>query len=136
MSFTQAIIKNATRSLSVIPKATATVITDGYLLVWASGLAVLADTTATIATIAGVANGSIAAADVLAQVSKIDIFKQDVWIVASTNNSDASHDGQAMIVGANAGTINNTGTTSAVGVVQQVGVYGATTDKKILVRFL
>lgn len=136
MTFIQAIIKNPTRSLIVVPKNTSTVITNGYVLVWASGLAVLAGTDATRATVIGVANGSVAAAEALAACSVIEPFENDVWIADSTNNSDASHNGQDMIIGANAGLVNNTGTTSAVGVVKQVGVYGATTDKKILVKFI
>ena len=68
--------------------------------------------------------------------SVIELFGEDVWIADSTNNSDATHNGQDMILGANAGVVNNTGTTSAVGIVKQVGVYGAAADKKILVRFL
>lgn len=136
MTFIQAIIKNPTRSLVVVPKGSATVITNGYVLDWASGLAVLGSSSSTVKTIIGVANGSIAAADALVQCSVIETFEKDVWIADSTNNSDASHNGQDMILGANAGVVNNTGTTSAVGVVKQVGVYGATTDKKILVSFI
>ncbi len=136
MTFIQAIIKNPTRSLAIQNKATATVITNGYVLDLTSGLAVLASSSSTTKTICGVANGSVAAADVLAQCSVIELFQNDVWIADSTNNSDATHNGQDMILGANAGTVNNTGTTSAVGIVKQVGVYGATADKKILVRFL
>jgi len=41
-----------------------------------------------------------------------------------------------MVLGANAGLVNNTGTTAAAGIVQQVGVYGAAADKKILVQFV
>ena len=136
MTFIQAQIKNPTRSLTVVPKGTSTVITNGYVLDWASGLAVLGSSSSTTKTIIGVANGSVSAADALAQCSVIEVFQNDTWIVDSTNNSDASHDGQDMILGANAGVVNNTGTTSAVGVVKQVGVYGVNTDKKILVRFI
>lgn len=136
MSFIQAIIKNPTRSLVLQNKASATVITNGYVLDLTSGLAVLASSSSTRATICGVANGSISAADALTQVSTIEFFKNDVWIADSTNNSDATHNGQDMILGANAGTVNNTGTTSTVGVVKQVGVYGAAADKKILVKFI
>lgn len=136
MSFIQAIIKNPTRSLALQNKASATVITNGYVLDLTAGLAVLASSSSTRATICGVANGSIAAADALTQVSVIETFEQDVWIADSTNNSDATHNGQDMILGANAGVVNNTGTTSTVGVVKQVGVYGAAADKKILVKFI
>lgn len=136
MTFIQSNIKNPTRSLIVVPKGTSTVITNGYVLDWSSGLAVLGSSSSTRATIIGVANGSVSAADALAQCSVIEPFEKDVWIADSTNNSNAAHNGQDMILGANAGIVNNTGTTSAVGVVKQVGVYGAAADKKILVRFL
>ncbi len=136
MTFIQAVIKNPTRSLALQNKNTATVITDGYVLDLTSGLAVLASSSSTVATICGVANGAVSAADALAQCSVIELFGQDVWIADSTNNSNAAHNGQDMILGANAGVVNNTGTTSSVGVVKQVGVYGATADKKILVRFI
>lgn len=136
MSFVQAIIKNPTRSLSMTNKASATVITNGYVLDLTSGLAVLGTSSSTRATIIGVANQTISAADALTQVPVFDLFDQDVWIADSTNNSDETHNGQAMILGANAGVVNNTGTTSAVGVVVQVGTKGVNTDKKILVKFI
>lgn len=136
MTFIQAIIKNPTRSLALVNKATATVITNGYVLDQTSGLAVLASSSSTTKTICGVANGAVSAAEALAQCSVIELFQNDVWIADSTNNSDATHNGQDMILGANAGIVNNTGTTSAVGIVKQVGVYGTAADKKILVRFL
>jgi hypothetical protein len=136
MSFTQAVIKNPTRSIIQVAKATGTLITNGYVLVWAAGLAVLGTSSATRATVIGVANGTVTAAEALATCSVIEPFEKDVWIVDSTNNSDATHNGQDMILGANGGIVNNTGTTSAVGIVKQVGVYGAAADKKILVRFI
>lgn len=136
MTFIQSVIKNPTRSLATQNKASATVITNGYVLDLTAGLAVLGTSSSTVKTICGVANGSIAAADALTQCSVIELFQNDVWLADSTNNSDATHNGQDMILGANAGIVNNTGTTSAVGIVKQVGVYGAAADKKILVRFL
>lgn len=136
MTFIQSIIKNPTRSLATQNKASATVITNGYVLDLTAGLAVLGSSSSTVKTICGVANGSISAADALTQCSVIELFQNDVWVVDSTNNSDATHNGQDMILGANAGVVNNTGTTSTVGIVKQVGVYGAAADKKILVRFL
>ena len=117
-------------------KSTSVATTSGLLYDLVSGLLVAATSSSTRATLAGVANQTIASGDSLAQCPVFDLFDGDVWIADSTNNSDAGHNGQDMIVGANAGVINNTGTTSAVGVVKQVGVYGATTDKKILVKFL
>ncbi len=136
MSFIQAIIKNPTRSLSTMNKASATVITSGLLYDLVGGLLVAATSSSTRATLAGVANQTIAAADALTQCPVFDKFDEDVWVADSTNNSDPLHNGQDMIIGANNGLINNTGTTSAVGVVKQVGVYGAASDKKILVKFL
>jgi hypothetical protein len=134
--FIQSNIKNATRSLKAVPKGSATVITAGNLLMWASGLAVPADTTAATNTLIGVANGSIAAADALTQALVIELFSKDVWVANSTNNSNAAYNGQRMILGADAGTVNNTGTDSTVGIVQQVDVYGPAANKQILVRFL
>lgn len=136
MSFIQAIIKNPTRSLIVVPKGSSTVITNGYVLAWSSGLAILGTSGTTRPNVIGVANGSISAADALTQCSVIEPFAKDVWIADSTNNSDASHNGQFMVLGANGGIVNNTGTTDTAGIVQQVGVYGAAADKKILVQFV
>jgi len=135
MSFTQAIIKNPTRSLIVVPKASATVITDGTVLAWSSGLAVEGASGTTRPDVIGVANGSIAAADALTQVSVIEPFEKDVWIADAANNSNAAHNGQYMVL-SNSSTVNNTGTTNTAGIVQQVGVYGAAADKKILVQFV
>lgn len=136
MSFIQAIIKNPTRSLKLVPKGSSTVITNGYVLAWDTGLAVAASSSTTRPEVIGVANGSISAADALTQASVIETFEKDVWIADSTNNSNAAHNGQYMVLGANAGVVNNTGTTAAAGIVQQVGVYGAAADKKILVQFV
>lgn len=136
MSFIQAIIKNPTRSLIVVPKASGTLITNGYVLAWVSGLATLGVAGTTRPNVIGVANGGVAVADALTQCSVIETFEKDVWIADSTNNSDAGHNGQYMVLGANGGIVNNTGTTDTAGIVQQVGVYGAAADKKILVQFV
>lgn len=136
MSFVQAIIKNPTRSLSMQNKASATVTTSGNVLDLTAGLAVAATSASTRDTIVGVSNQTISAADALTQVPVFDLFDQDVWVADSTNNSNDAHNGQAMILGANAGVVNNTGTTSAVGVVIQVGTKGVAADKKILVKFI
>lgn len=136
MTFIQAIIKNPTRSLSMQNKASATVMTSGYVLDLTSGLAVNGSASSTRATIIGVCNQAISAADALTQVPVFDLYDQDVWVADSTNNSDETHNGQSMILGANAGIVNNTGTTSAVGVVIQVGTKGVASDKKILVKFI
>lgn len=136
MTFIQSIIKNPTRSLKLVPKASATVITNGYVLEWAVGLAILGTSSTTRPNVIGIANGSISAADALTQASVIEVFEKDVWLVDSTNNSNAAHNGQYMVLGANGGIVNNTGTTDTAGIVQQVGVYGAAADKKILVQFV
>lgn len=135
MSFIQAIIKNPTRSLRVENKASGTATTSGLVYDLTAGLLTAATSSSTRATIAGVANASISAGDALTQCPVFDLFDNDVWIADSTNNSDATHNGQDMVL-SSAGVVNNTGTTSAVGVVKQVGVYGAASDKKILVKFL
>lgn len=136
MSFIQAIIKNPTRSLKVVPKGSAVLITNGYVLAWDTGLAVLATSATIRAEVIGVANGTVTVAEALTQCSVIETFEKDVWIADSTNNSNAAHNGQQMVLGANGGIVNNTGTTSTTGIVQQVGVYGAAADKKILVQFV
>jgi len=135
-AFIQSIIKNPSRSLKVENKAAGTATTAGYLYDLTAGLLVAATNTSTRDTICGVANETIAVADAKTECLIIEPFDGDVWLVDSTENSDVTHNGQAMIIGANAGTVNNTGTTSAVGVVVQVGTFGETTDKKILVRFI
>jgi hypothetical protein len=136
--FIQSTIKNPTRSLVLANKGSSVVTTANYLMVTdlSSGLVVDATSGATEATIAGVCNQAISAADALTQVLLIQTFENDEWVVDSTNNSNTAHNGQAMIIGANAYTVNNTGTTSAVGVVVQVGTFGAAADKKIIVRFI
>lgn len=136
MSFIQANIKNPTRSLKEVPKGSSTVMTKGYVLEWSSGLAILGTSSTVVAGVIGVCNQDITAAEALTTVPVIETFQNDVWIADSTNNSNAAHNGQKMVLGANGGIVNNTGTTSATGIVQQVGVFGAAADKKILVRFL
>ncbi len=135
MSFVQAIIKEPTRSLAMLNKGTSTVSVNREVLDLTGGLAVPATSSSTVKTIAGVCNQDISAAEALSQVPIIEVSQNDVWIADSTNNSNPLHNGQDMIL-TDSLTVNNTGTTSAVGVVQQVGVYGAAADKKILVRFI
>ena len=133
--FVQSTIKN-TRSLSMQNKAAGTATTSGYLYDLTAGALVAATSSSTRDTICGVANQTIAAAEALTQCPVIDLSGDDIWLVGSTNASNVAHNGQAMILGVNAYTVNNTGTTSAVGVVTQVGTFGATTDNLILVRFI
>jgi hypothetical protein len=135
MSFIQSKIKN-TREIVLENKDAGTATTSGLLYDLVGGLLVEATSSSTVATLAGVANQSIAVADALTQCPVLKLDENDVWLVSSTNNSDVTHNGQDMVIGANGGVINNTGTTSAVGVVKQVGVFGVAADKKILVSFL
>jgi hypothetical protein len=131
----QAIIKN-TRQLALANKASGTVLTSGEILMVTAGLAVPATSSTVRADLLGVCNQTIAAAEALTQVLYIVPSDEDTYIFSTTNNSDATHNGQAMVLGANSTTVNNTGTTSATGIVQQVGTIGAAADKLILGRFL
>lgn len=135
MSFIQSVIKN-TREITMQNKADSLVTTSGYLYDLTTGVLAAASASSTRDTLVGVSNQTIAAAEALTQCPVITLAEGDTWLVDSTNNSDVAHNGQAMIVGANAGVINNTGTTSAVGVVVQVGTFGVASAKKILVRFI
>lgn len=133
--FIQSTIKN-TREITMQNKGSSTATTANYLYDLVGGLLVAATSSSTRDTIVGVANQTITAGEALTQCPIIMPAEGDVWLVDSTNNSDETHNGQAMILGANAYTVNNTGTTSAVGIVVQVGTYGQPSDKKILVRFI
>ena len=131
----QATVKN-TRELRDTNKEAATVTTLGEILAITAGYAVAADSGTVAADLLGVCNQTIAAADALTRVSYIVPTDEDTYIFDVTNNSNAIHNGQAMVLGANSTTVNNTGTTSATGIVQQVEPYGATGDKLIVGRFL
>lgn len=131
----QATIKN-TRQIREANKAAGTATTLGEILVLTAGEAVPAASGATRDTILGVCNQTIAAADALTRVQYIVPASEDTFIFSTTNNTQASDNGQAMIIGANSTTINNTHTTSAVGVVVQVEPYGASTDKLIIGKFI
>ena len=130
-----AVVKN-TRVLREDNKGASTVCTKGNIMDLTAGLAVDATSSSTRDTVVGVCNQTIAAAEALTIVPIIIPGKDDTFIMDSTNNSNETHNGQAMILDANAHTANNTGTTSAVGVVKQVGIFGAVADKKIIVSFI
>ena len=133
--FIQSTIKN-TRQLSPQNKASGTATTMNYLYDLVAGLLVAATSSSSRDTLAGVMNQTTVSGDALTQALCIDIDPEDTFVVDSTNNSDTAHNGQHMILGANAYTVNNTGTTSAVGIVKQVGTFGAPSEKKIIVSFL
>ena len=130
----QASIKN-TRQLEETNKESATVTTLGEILAMTAGYAVAADNGTIAADLLGVCNQTIAAADALTRVSYIVPSDEDTFIFSTTNNSDATHNGQAMVL-TNSTTVNNTGTTSGTGIVQQVEPYGDASDKLIIGRFL
>lgn len=131
----QAVIKN-TRQLALANKAAGTVVTAGEILMQTAGLAVPATSSTVRADLLGVCNQTIAAAEALTQVPYIVPSDEDLYIFSTTNNSDPTHNGQAMILGADSTTVNNTGTTSATGIIQQVDVFGAAADKLIIGKFL
>ena len=130
----QATIKN-TRQLLEANKEAATVTTLGNILAITGGYAVDADSGTVAADLLGVCNQTIAAADALTRVSYIVPSDEDTYIFPTTNNSDATHNGQAMVL-TNAAEVNNTGTTSGTGIVIQVEPYGAAADKLIIGKFV
>ena len=130
----QANIKN-TRELRDENKAAATVMTLGNILAQTAGLAVNADSGTVVADLLGVCNETIAAAEAKTRVSVIKVSDEDTFVFPVTNNSDATHNGQAMVL-TDETAVNNTGTTSATGIVQQVEPFGAAADKLIIGRFI
>ncbi len=131
----QAVIKN-TRQLAETNKEAATVLAKGEILMLTGGYAVPATSSTVRADLLGVCNEDIAEADAKTRVSYIVPSDEDTFIFSTTNNTNATHNGQAMVLGANSTTVNNTGTTSATGIVQQVEPYGASADKLIIGRFI
>jgi len=134
--FLQSVIKN-TRELVKLDKLTGTVITKNQILAKnvSNGKVIPATSSTVRSEIMGIANETIAAADALLQVEAIIVSNDDTFIADTTNNSNTAHNYQRMVL-TDSLTVNNTGTDSASGVVEQIGVYGAAADKKIIVRFL
>ena len=134
--FIQSQIKNPTRSLTPLDKASATVTTVNQVLATTgAGLVVPATNTTVRSEIMGIANESITATQALTQVLAIEIFENDTFVVDSLNNSNAAHNYQRMIL-SDSLTVDNTGVDDANGVVVQVEPYGPAADKKIIVRFV
>ena len=134
--FIQSVIKN-TRQLVMLDKGASTVTTANQVLAKTTGGLVIPATSSTARSeVEGICNQTIAAAEALTQVPYEVPSEGDTYIFSTTNNTDKTHNGQAMIIGANSTTINNTGTTSAVGVVVQVEPFGVTTDKLIIGKFI
>jgi len=134
--FLQNVIKN-TRELVNLEKLTSTVTVKGSLLAKnvTNGKVIPATSSTVRSEIEGVSNQDIAAAEALSQVPAILVSSSDTWIADTTNNSNTAHNYQRMIL-TDAATVNNTGTDSSDGIVEQVGVFGVAADKKIIVRFL
>ncbi len=130
----QVTIKN-TREMAQANKEAATVTTLGSILAITGGFAVLADSGTVKADLLGVCNETIAAADAKTRVLYIKPSDEDTFIFPTSNATDATHNGQAMVL-ASATEVNNTGSTSGTGIVQQVEPYGASADKLIIGRFL
>lgn len=131
----QAVIKN-TRQITLENKAAGVALTKGEILMQTAGLAVPATLSTVRADLLGVCNQTIAIADALTQVEVIRPSDEDTFIFTTTNATNSAHNGQAMVLGANSTTVNNTGSTSATGIVQQVEPYGASSDNLIIGRFI
>lgn len=133
--FIQAKIKN-TREIVMLDKLANTVTTKNQILAKNTGGVVIPATSSTVRSeIEGVCNQTIAAAEALTQVPAIVVTSADTFVVDVANNSNAAHNYQRMIL-TDSFTVNNTGTDSASGVVEQVEPFGAASDKKIVCRFL
>ena len=131
----QATIKN-TRKLAEANKGTSTVTAMGEVLQLTAGLAVVGTSGTTKATLLGVCNQTIAAADALTRVSYIVPSDEDTFIFPTTNATLATDNGQLMVLGSSSSIVNNTHTTDSNGIVMQVEPYGATGDNLIIGKFL
>jgi len=130
----QAKIKN-TRELAEANKGSAVVLAKGEALMLTAGLAVPATSATVRATLLGVCNQNITAAEALTRVSYIVPSDEDTFIFSTTNNSNPTHNGQAMVL-SNSTNVNNTGTTSATGIVVQVEPFGVAADRLIIGKFV
>jgi len=136
MAFIQAVIKN-TRELVMLDKGTGTVVTKaGVLAKTTGGVVIPATNTTARSEIMGICNQTIAAAEALLQVPAIVASSADTWIADTDHNSNVTHNYQRMILGVGGLTVDNTGTDSASGVVEQVEPYGLAANKQIICRFL
>lgn len=130
------VIKNPTRSRVAVPKATSQAFTKGEVIQkGVAGVDIPATSSTTRSQVIGISADSITVGDNLAQGFVLEIFENDIFIADTTNNSNAAHTNQRMVL-TDSLVVNNTGTDDANGIVQQVGVFGAAADKKILVKFV
>lgn len=117
-------------------KATSQAIVNGDFLVRSTGGDIVPGTSsAVVGDFEGCATESVTTAQALGDVGALVPIKGDFVLADTTNNTSITHNYQRMIL-TNSQTVNNTGTDSAVGVVEQVAVVGAASDKKILCRIL
>lgn len=117
-------------------KSTSQAILDGQVLVYTGGLVVPADNTTTFAEAEYVSTAAVTAGAALASAHVFKISENDQFIADTVNNSNVAHNGQKMILNSTGTAANNTGTTSAVGVVRQIAVYGDAADKLIVCEFV
>jgi hypothetical protein len=82
-----------------------------------------------------IATGSATTADSYVNVELATL--NDIYEVESNASSDATHNGDMMVL-SDKNTVNNTGTnsTAQAGVVRQLAAIGTNTDKRILVKFV
>jgi hypothetical protein len=136
MSFILSQVKGPSRSRVELDKAAGTAITELTVIAKAAGGLVEAATSSTARSeVKGVATESVAALDASTKVGVNEVFENDTYIATTTNNSNAAHTNQRMVL-TDAGTVNNTGTDNANGIVEQLGVVGNAADKKIIVKFV
>lgn len=117
-------------------KSTSQAILKGQVLVYTGGLVVPASNTTTFAEAEYVSTEAVTAGAALSSVHVFKISENDQFIGATVNNSNVAHNGQKMILNSTGDKANNTGTDSAVGVVRQIDVYGAASDKLIVCEFV
>jgi len=127
-----------TRFGKSVPKDSAQAILDGQVLGWdvTAGEVVPLDNTSTFDEALFVSTEAILAGDARTDVHTFKINENQQFIADTVNNSNVSHNGQRMILNATGDKANNTGTDSAVGVVRQVGVVGAPSQKQIMCEFV
>lgn len=111
---------------------------DAYTILEAdvtSGEVIPADASTVRDNVAGIAIETISAADALTQVAVEEINENNEYLIDTTNNSDPLHNGQLMVL-SDEGTVDNTGTSVATGILVQTRVFGQPADKKVFVKFV
>jgi len=134
MSFKLTTIKNTRDVRSVGRSSLATTTGSLYFNALSGGALQLAVAATTANQVLYVSNETLASGST--PVSMTVCSKEDEYLVDTDNNSNASHNGQRMVIGAGGATLTNTGTdvTGTTGVFVQLAVVGAASDKKILAR--